>query len=92
MKRRVALFALAGLLLSASVVLAAGGAANGYEMRKWVFGGGGGRSEAGGFALHGTIGQTVVGLSDNTPYGLCSGFWCEISRYRVFLPLVLRGS
>jgi len=65
-----------------------------------VIAGGGGHSEAGAYALDGTLGQPVVGLSSSTSNSLCAGFWCGTLAVAptppptprpVYLPLVRRG-
>ena len=102
--RRLVLVGLAlVLLLSAGVVLATdeGGSATIFGggdpgIPRWVIAGGGGRSEAGSFALTGTIGEAVVGAGSGGRYDVCSGFWAGPcgwepgTIWRVYLPLVLR--
>ena len=56
-----------------------------------VTGGGGGHAEAGIYSLDGTIGQAIAGKISNTPYELCSGFWCgAVTDYKVYLPIVVK--
>jgi hypothetical protein len=96
--RRLVLLGLAlVLLLSAGAALATdeGG---GIEIPRWVIAGGGGRSEAGRYALTGTIGQAVVGTGSGGSYEVCSGFWAGpcgwepvAERLRIYLPVVMRG-
>lgn len=92
-KSRV-LVALALILIALSmggIALAANALAkDGYEMPRHVIGGGGGAVTAGGYALHSTLGQAVVGDNSGASYDLCTGFWCGLGRYTVYLPLVLR--
>jgi len=82
------------LLLLAGAVLAQGMP----SVERWGIGGGGGHGEDGHYTLDGTIGQTVVGATANTPYGLCAGFWCGPGApvppqdFRTYLPLVLRSA
>jgi hypothetical protein len=81
--------ALAVLVVGVAVL-----AANGYEIRRFVLGGGGGRLQAGPYVLEGTAGQAVAGEASNATHQLCSGFWCEDMVYhqsKVYLPLVLRS-
>ena len=76
-------------LLAAGAVLASGTP----TIERYVVGGGGGHAEVPPYTLDGTLGQALVGLAGDEPYGLCSGFWCEgWGRYRVYLPLAVRGS
>lgn len=84
---RAILAALTVLLLLAGVALAA----NGYEITRYVIGGGGGHSEAGGYVLDATVGQGVAGVVNDAPYELCAGFWCGMAEYRFRFPLVLRS-
>jgi hypothetical protein len=77
-------------LLAAVVALAA----NGYEIRRFVTGGGGARLEATPYVLESTVGQAVAGEVSSATHYLCSGFWCEDApqRYRVYLPVTQRSN
>lgn len=55
-----------------------------------VVAGGGGYSSGGGFALHGTIGQAVTGISSGGSYTLHAGFWTDSGRWPVYVPVVSR--
>ena len=82
------------LLLVLVIVLSAGGvvlAAAGFEIDRWVIGGGGGRVAAGDYVLNATVGQAVVGGVAGSPYDLCAGFWCGMGVYKVYLPMVVRN-
>jgi hypothetical protein len=80
-----------GLMLVMGTTLSAAPQAS--EIVRSVIGGGGGRLEQSPYALDGTIGQSVVGQSGQTPYDLCAGFWCGAgSHHAVYLPLVLRNN
>lgn len=86
----VLILLIAGLLLTQSV-LAGGG---GLDISRHVIGGGGGHAQNGAFALAASIGQSVVGKTQAViikTYSLCSGFWCGLGVYKVYLPLVLRN-
>ena len=78
------------LVVGAGIALAA----NGYEIRRFVVGGGGGRLQASPYILDGTVGQAVAGEAGGATHQLCSGFWCEdmVAKYRVCLPLVVRSN
>ena len=76
------------LLLLTGTVLAGGG---GPYISRYVIGGGGGHSEMGHYILDATIGQAVVGTFSTAPYELCAGFWCGMSEYKVYLPMIVRG-
>jgi hypothetical protein len=89
-KTTVALVVALSVLLIAAVALAA----NGYEIRRFVVGGGGGRLQQEPYVLEGTVGQTVAGETSDATHQLCAGFWCEdmVSHQgKVYLPLVLRS-
>ncbi|MCP4541411.1 MAG: hypothetical protein GY832_30140 [Chloroflexi bacterium] len=82
------------LLLVLAVLLSVSGvvlAANGFEINRWVVGGGGGPAEGGDYVLNATVGQAVVGNVTGSPYELCAGFWCGMGAYKVYLPLVVRN-
>ncbi len=81
------LLALVMLLSVSGVVLAA----NGFEIDRWVIGGGGGRVAAGDYVLNATVGQAVAGGVTGSPYELCAGFWCGMGVYKVYLPMVVRN-
>lgn len=74
------------LLATAGAVLAAGPP----PLSRYVIAGGGGVVAAGTYKLSGTIGQPMTGQVQNGAYELCAGFWCGLTRYEVFLPLILR--
>jgi hypothetical protein len=73
------------LLLLIGTVFAGGGP----YISRYVFGGGGGHSQAGHYVVDATFGQAVVGTFSTTPYELCAGFWCGMGEYKVYLPVVL---
>lgn len=83
--------ALIALLLLAGTVLAT----NGYDIPRHVMGAGGARAEAPPYALHGTLGQAVVGESGGGPYELNAGYWFswewEPSHW-AYLPLIMRDT
>lgn len=95
---RRTLFAVALLvLLSVGLVLGAEGAPSAYGIPRFVIAGGGGTSQAGLYALTGTVGQAVVGSGSRGLYSVCSGFWggpcgpAGILLNRIYLPLVVRN-
>jgi hypothetical protein len=75
------------LTLLTGIAWAGGG--GGFAVRE-VLAGGGGQSQAGRYALTGIVGQAVIGASGARPYGLCSGFWCGMIYYDIYLPLIRR--
>jgi hypothetical protein len=77
----------AALLLLTGTVLAG----SGIEISRYVIGGGGGHSEMGRYVMDATVGQAVVGTFSTAPYELCTGFWCGMGEYKVYLPVALRN-
>lgn len=76
------------LLLAASGVIRAAGTP---DIRPYAIAGGGDVGlQAGGYQLGGTIGQAVVDEVSNSPYRVCSGFWCGPAVFKVYLPLSMR--
>lgn len=74
------------LLLSASIAAAGGSPAIPW----YVIGGGGGGVSIGNYQLDSSIGQPVAGMSSNSPYEGCAGFWCWLMTYHLDLPLLNR--
>jgi len=62
-----------------------------YGLPWYVLAGGGGRVASTHYAMNGTVGQSAVGLSDDTLYGISSGYWQNWPDHVVFLPLILKG-
>jgi hypothetical protein len=95
LSKRLVLLCFLLLLTGVAVVWASDAVAvpTATTIERWVIAGGGGHAEADPYALDGTVGQAVVGTSDQTPYSLCSGFWCGVRggpAERIFLPVVVR--
>jgi len=65
--------ALAGIGLILTLPIAA--ALNGFNLWWHVVPGGGGSSSGGGFAVHGGVGQPIVGSSSGGGFGVTGGFW-----------------
>ncbi|MBN2394036.1 MAG: hypothetical protein JXR84_25100 [Anaerolineae bacterium] len=75
-----------GLILAGSVL-----AANGFAIPRSVIGGGGQLAVGGDYILHGTVGEPIAsGFDQGATYGVSSGFWWP-TRYKVYLPLVLKN-
>lgn len=91
----LALLALAGLSLH-SLPTAAQQPQELYTMDWWTVDGGGGTfSTGGGYSLGGTAGQPDAGLLAGGGYTLGGGFWRGgpvSGGYRIYLPLLLRGT
>ena len=91
MQSKIPLLALilALLLIAAGLVLASGN----VELPYWVLGSGATDSSAEGVALHGTLGQPLVGASSSSggEVTLGHGFWhgSGISEYEIYLPLAV---
>ena len=99
---RCALLVLLGVLLAASLAVAATGQepssapGNGYELVWYSIAGGGTSLAAGGnYTLGGTIGQPCAGTMAGGVYTLDGGFWIgrvpTVMRNGVYLPLILRS-
>jgi len=89
---------LVGLILLGILGTAAGAAlaqsGGGYDLGWNTIDGGGITFASGGpYRLGGTIGQADAGLMTGGVYTLSGGFWGGLPamRYRVYLPVVLRG-
>ena len=91
MNRILTLSVLAVLLLS-TTALSASNAPSALEMQRHVIAGGGGRSEAGDYVLHGAAGQPVAGTTGQGTFDLCAGFWCGTGTYKLYIPLALQDS
>jgi hypothetical protein len=93
MKAKAILLALGALLLLVSVVGAQAGAGPGYDLSWWTVDGGGATLSANsGYSLGGTAGQADAGALVGGDYTLVGGFWGgAVTRYDIFLPLVLRN-
>ena len=91
---RILMLSILAVLLLSTTALSASNAPVVIEVQRHVIAGGGGRSEAGNYALHGAVGQPVAGTTVNSPYELCAGFWCGggIVTYKIYIPLTLQDS
>jgi len=84
--RKFTVAILGGLLLAVGMALAGDSASVDWS----VVGGGGGRAEAGGYAME-TVGQPVVGSASANSFQICSGFWCGAAvKYNLYLPVVTK--
>ncbi len=84
--------AIIGVLVALLIVNIAGAQSSAnYSLSWYVLAGGGGRTASTHYAMNGTVGQSAVGLSDDTQYGTASGYWQKWPDYAVFLPLILKG-
>ncbi|NPA91316.1 MAG: hypothetical protein GXO55_07715 [Chloroflexi bacterium] len=70
---RLGILALLLLILASIVSMAS----SDLRVPWYVMGGGGGESANGRYALEGTIGQSVSGMSSGGHYQLCAGYWCS---------------
>ena len=82
-------------LLLACILLLAGSvwaAPNTTAITWQVLGGSGGRLESGSVGVEGTLGQPLAGVVSQSPFELCSGYWCGAGGpgYKLFLPLLRR--
>ena len=82
------------LLLALAVPVLAQVSSN-YDLSWHVIAGGSGRMEnAGGHALLGTAGQSLLGpMASSGGHALCGGLWCGVGeRSKIYLPVVVRNS
>lgn len=87
-RRAIACAALVALLATTAVALAQ---SSGFDLSWFTVDGGGGASQAGGYALDGTLGQAEAGAMTGGPFRLDGGYWAGSSGpISVFLPIVLR--
>ena len=91
MKRATFLLALVALLLLTGVALAMDSEHYRLDWFTPLTGGGGGTASSDNYAINFTVGQSVIGASSSANYGGCLGYWCGITQYRVYLPLVTRN-
>jgi hypothetical protein len=96
MKRQlILLFILAPLaLMMADFAYVAALSGSGYDLTWNTIDNGGGAIGNGGYTLNGTIGQSDANNSlSSAGYTLVGGFWgISTPQYKIYLPLVLRGS
>ena len=84
--------AIIGVFVALLIVNIAGAQSSAnYSLSWYVLAGGGERTASTHYAMNGTVGQSAVGLSDDTLYGISSGYWQNWSDHVVFLPLILKG-
>jgi len=89
MKRKAILFTLLLLLLSVHGVQAMSSANFALDWFTPADSNGGGPSTSANYAANFTVGQTVIGASASTHYGIGLGYWYGLfQQYRVRLPLV----
>ena len=91
MNRRILLIGLTGalviLLLVGSVWAQASAS---FDFSWYVMAGGGGRAESGSYAANSTLGQAAVGPSNNSTYGMYTGYWQRWLDQFIFLPLIMK--
>lgn len=94
--RRIAIPLLLVLLLLAGRALAMSSENFRLDWFVPLTGGGGGPAASAHYAVNFTVGQSAVGASSSTDYGVGLGYWCGVAgatgvQYRIYLPLVMRG-
>lgn len=91
MNKRSFLILLVGLLVVLVAVSIAGAQTSAsFDLSWYVMAGGGSPADSAPYAMNGTLGQGIVGISDGTGLQMSSGYW-YVSRHRVYLPLVFRN-
>ena len=88
-KMKILGLSLAVLVLVLVIGVSAATLSSTFDIDWWVFSGGGAPSSGGRIELNGSIGQSVIGMSESENYELDHGYWLR-GQYTVFLPLVLR--
>jgi uncharacterized membrane protein len=92
--KRTILIVLVSLLVVPLVVGIVGAqTSTSFDLSWYVLGGGGKRTDSAAYAMNGTLGQGIVGVSDDTGFQVQSGYWygASLPGCRVYLPLVLRS-
>ena len=95
MNKRTILIVLVSLLVVPLVVgFVRAQTSTSFDLSWYVLGGGGTRADSAAHAMNGTLGQGIVGVSDDTGIQMQSGFWygAALPRHRHYLPLVLRSN
>lgn len=95
MKKPRLLVALGLAVLLVILVAGAAVAAQSAGLINWqVFSGGGAPAATTGNAvsLNGSLGQTIIGNSSSTSYGLNAGYWLKATGQELFLPVVMRSN
>jgi hypothetical protein len=95
MKRRILLIVV-GILIGSLALTGAALAMDSASYRlDWfapLTSSGGGAARSTNYAVHLTVGQTVVGASESASYAACLGYWCGATvAHNIYLPLVLRS-
>jgi hypothetical protein len=90
-KSKILILCLAAVVvvLVAGIVIAAPTISS-YTVDWWVFSGGGAPSSVGDYRLNGSLGQSVIGESSSTNYGIDHGYWGKGWPYGIFLPMILK--
>jgi hypothetical protein len=94
MNKRIFLVVLIGLLVGLVAVSIVGAqTSTDFDLSWYVMAGGGSRVDSATYAMNGTLGQGIVGISDGIDFQMQSGYWYIVSGLRrfVYLPLVLRN-
>ena len=71
---------------------------SGYDLTWYTIDNGGGSNSNGGYTLNGTIGQPDASAWSSGGYTFVGGFWGSLgpapapTQYRIYLPVVLRGT
>jgi len=88
-KTKILGISLAVLILIMVIGASAATLSSTFDIDWWVFSGGGAPSSGDGIELNGSIGQSVIGMSESENYELDHGYWLR-GEYKIFLPLILR--
>jgi hypothetical protein len=77
-------------LLSTSSALAMSSANYKLDWFVPLTGGGGGPAASANYAVNFTVGQSAIGASASTNYGVGLGYWYGVMIRNIFLPLIMR--
>ena len=92
MNKRWMLVGVAGLLVALLLAGIAGAqTSTDYSLSWYVLAGGGGKPASASYAMHSTIGQSLVDFSDSASFGVQSGYWQNWPDYAVYLPLIVKS-
>ncbi len=80
-------------LLCSFVLLGAVLASGGPHLWPYVISAGGGEVSGGGFSIHSTMGEPVIGTSRGGPYELCAGYQCGVQTgTRLYVPMLKKSA
>ena len=88
-KKRIFVLCLVILLILATAGAALAGSSTRFDVYWQVISGGGAPASSGDVGLNGSLGQSLIGASSSTSYGLDAGYWRQGS-FMIYLPVLLK--